>query len=264
MRRPRSSPGRHGSGDAAEWSRAVKWLATILPPPAPAWRVATWRAACRQPCRRSDGNPCSWGAGLRDRLQSPLAERNQRSGDPHRVLAHAGGMVTDESIRVGLVEVLEPCALRGASYPVIPVLEGVKGFIEPTCLGDDLASHERAVDRHEVGPGQGRDDGQAPAGGLRHPRFVRLTHGVPALAPRLGGEVTNGRVDDPHLAVLVQIARVALQLARLDEIIGVEELEIFAMRFANATISGGGEAVVALIDVSIATVPTHEGLDDRL
>ena len=60
------------------------------------------------------------------------------------------------------------------------------------------------------------------------------------------------------------MAHVALQLARLDEIVGVEKLKVFASPFVNTAISGGGQALVALVDVSIATVPADKGLDDRL
>jgi hypothetical protein len=60
------------------------------------------------------------------------------------------------------------------------------------------------------------------------------------------------------------MAHVALQLAGLDEIVGVEKLKVVSSPFVNTAISGGGETLVALMDVSKATVPTDKGLDDRL
>ena len=97
-------------------------------------------------------------AGIGGRPKSLPAQRNQPSGHPHRVVAHAGRMVTDEGVGVGLVEILEPGALDGAADPVVPILEGGQRLIESTRQGGDIAADERTVDGHEVVPGDGGDD----------------------------------------------------------------------------------------------------------
>jgi hypothetical protein len=56
----------------------------------------------------------------------------------------------------------------------------------------------------------------------------------------------------------------ALQLARLDEIVGIKELEILSAPLAYAEISRGRQAAVVLMQVVIAGVSTDIRLDDRL
>ena len=173
-------------------------------------------------------------------------------------------MVTDEGVGVGLVEILEPGTLGGAADPVLPILEGGQRLIEATRQGGDIPADERTVDGHEVVPGDGGDDRPSAPRRLRHPRLVRLAHGVPSFPAPRRREVSNGRIDDSYLLVLRQMAYMALQLARLDEIVGIKELEILSAPRANAEISGGRQATVVLMHVVIAGVSTDIRLDDRL
>src|SRR5437660_1471558 len=59
-------------------------------------------------------------AGIGGRPKSLPAQRNQPSGHPHRVVAHAGRMVTDGGGGGGLVEILGPGTLDWARGPALP------------------------------------------------------------------------------------------------------------------------------------------------
>jgi hypothetical protein len=78
-----------------------------------------------------------------------------------------------------------------------------------------------------------------------------------------GAEVADAAVDDVNLRVALKVLDLPLELVRLDEVVGVEELEVFARRVADAGVARRPLPRVLLPDVADARVSGRVSLDDR-
>ena len=184
-----------------------------------------------------------------------LRAQSAPSGEHRRVLsARARRVRAHERKRPVEVAELETLPRERAANPVVPVLDRRQNRVERPDLFDDRAAQERRVDDHDVLVDEREQDRAPCARHLRHPRLVLAEHRVEPLTGPLRAEKPDAAVDDVCPGVRFEKLDLALELERLDEVVGVEEL--------NVTPAGRGKPRVLRDRLPLVLLPkvTHARL----